>query len=249
MIELRHFPTQRAINQQLPKGGEKQIRAAHDFTDLHRCVIRNYRQLIGRHIVFPPNDEITEIQAGIRGLRSKTLVDELHRFPARHTKTPIMSRGRIKVADRCTPWPAGPWVNRLLVFMVRRGGGLKDVTPRAGAGIKQPRLSQVLPGGQIVFAPFTLRVRRKRSAHVQSFIPAQSKPMKILDDGVAILPSASVFIQVLDSENKFSGGLTGAFLRTPKRYRVPDVKITRRRWGDATAIRNFRFQIADFRLA
>jgi hypothetical protein len=73
--------------------------------------------------------------------------------------------------------------------------------------------------------------------------------MKIIDDGVAKLRPASVVIQVFDSEDELSAGLASTFLRAPKRYRMADVQITRRRWGEAAAIGNFRFQNADFRLA
>ena len=141
MIESRRAQTQGAIDQQLPKRREQQIRAAHHFADLHRCVIRHDRQLISRHIVFSPDDEIAKIHAGDCELRSKAFIDELQRFPNRHAKAPIVPRGRIQVADRATLRAAGSWINRLLVFLVRRAGRLKDVTPRASAGIKQRRVS------------------------------------------------------------------------------------------------------------
>ena len=112
--------------------------------------------------------------------------------------------------------------------MVRCAGGLEDVTPRAGAGINQRRIAQFLPGGQIAFTPFTLDVRRKGSADVRSFIPAQSKPMKVFDDGITKLSPASIPIQIFDPENEPSASLSSAFLRTPKRYGVPDVQITSR---------------------
>jgi hypothetical protein len=112
--------------------------------------------------------------------------------------------------------------------MVRCAGGLKDVTPRAGAGIYQPRIPQFLPGGQIVFAAFALDVRRKSSADIWSFIPAQPKPFKVFDDGITKLRPTSILIQVFDPENEPSASLSSAFLRAPKRYGVPDVQITRR---------------------
>jgi hypothetical protein len=249
VIESRRAQTQRAIDQQLPKCGEEQIRAANYFTDLHRRVIRNYRQLISRHVVFSPNNEIAEIPSGGRALRSKALIDELQRLRIRHTKTPVVPRGRIEVADRSTLRPAGSWINWLLVFMVRRAGGLKDITPRTGAGIKQRRVPQDLPGGQIGLASFTLDVRRERPANVRSLFPSQSKPMKVFDDGLPELRPASIAIQIFDSENELSIGLSSTFLCMPERDRVADMQKARRRRGDAAPIGNFRFQIADFRLA
>jgi hypothetical protein len=133
--------------------------------------------------------------------------------------------------------------------MVRRAGGLKDVAPRTGAGIKQRRVPQFLPGGEIDFAAFTLDIRRKRSAHIRSFIPSQSKPVKVFDDRVAKFSPASIVIQIFYPENELSTGLSSTFLRAPERHRMADVQITSRRRCEAAAVWSFRFQIADFRLA
>ena len=249
VIEARRTPTQRLINQQLPKCGEKQIRAAHDFRDRHPRVIRNYRQLISRHVVFSPDNEIAEIVAGDGALCSKALIGELQCFRIRHAKAPVVPRGRIELAD-CFPFrPAGSWIDRLFIFVVRRSGGLKNIPPGTGAGINQRRVAQFFPRGEIDLAPLTLDVRRKRSANVRSFIPSQSKPAKVFGDGVPEFRPASILIQVLDPENKRSASLAGALLRAPERDCVAGVQITRRRWRDAAAVGNFRFQIADFRLA
>ena len=52
--------------------------------------------------------------------------------------------------------------------------------------------------------------------------------MKVFDDGITKLSPASIPIQIFDPENEPSASLSSAFLRTPKRYGVPDVQITSR---------------------
>jgi hypothetical protein len=133
--------------------------------------------------------------------------------------------------------------------MVRRTRRLQDITPRTGAGINQRRVPQFLPNREINFAPFALGVRRERSAHVGPFIPLQAKPVKIFDDGIAKLCPTPIIIQIFDPENELSIALAGPFLGAPERHRVADVNVTRRRWGNAATVGNFRFQIGDFRLA
>jgi hypothetical protein len=133
--------------------------------------------------------------------------------------------------------------------MVRRTGGFKNIAPRTGAGINQRRVAQFLPRREIDFAPFTLDVGRKCAANVRSFIPSQSKPAKVFDDGVAKFCRAPIVIQIFDSENELSTALLSAFLGAPEGDGMANMKITRRRGRNAAAIRNFRFQISDFRLA
>jgi hypothetical protein len=133
--------------------------------------------------------------------------------------------------------------------MMRRAGGLKNIAPRTGAGINQRRVPQFLPRSEIDCAPFTLDVRRKRSAHVRTFIPSQSKPAQIFDDGVSEFCRTPIAVEIFNAEDQLSAVLFGAFLRAPEGDGMANMKITRRGGSDAAAIGNFRFQIADFRLA
>jgi hypothetical protein len=73
--------------------------------------------------------------------------------------------------------------------------------------------------------------------------------VKIFDDGVSKFCRAPIVIQIFNSQNELSTALLSAFLSTPERDGMAQMKITCRRWGDSTAIGNFRFQITDFRLA
>jgi hypothetical protein len=82
-----------------------------------------------------------------------------------------------------------------------------------------------------------------------AFIPSQSKPAQVFNDGVAEFRRAPIVIQVLDAENELATTPLSAFQGAPEGDGMAKMKITCRRWGDSAAIGNFRFQIADFRLA
>jgi hypothetical protein len=133
--------------------------------------------------------------------------------------------------------------------MVWRTGGLKNIAPRTGTGINQRRVPQFPPRGKIDFAPLALDVRRKRSAQIRPFIPTQSEPAQIFDDGVSKFFRAPIAIEIFDAEDQLSVALFSAFLRAPESAGVTEMKISRRGRCDAAAVGNFRFQIADFRLA
>jgi hypothetical protein len=94
-----------------------------------------------------------------------------------------------------------------------------------------------------------LDVRRKRSTQIRSFIPTQSEPAQIFDNGVSKFRRAPIAIEIFDAEDQLSVVLLGAFLRPPESDGVAEMKITCRGRCDAAAVGNFRFQIADFRLA
>jgi hypothetical protein len=51
--------------------------------------------------------------------------------------------------------------------------------------------------------------------------------MQIFRDRLLKFRTTPVAVQVFDAKNQFTTGLLGAFLRTPKRYGVPEVEITR----------------------
>ena len=73
--------------------------------------------------------------------------------------------------------------------------------------------------------------------------------MQIFHDGVAKFRRAPVAIEILDPKNESPALLFGAFLGPPESDGMPEMKITRRRWGNAAAIGKFRFQFLGLRLA
>jgi len=80
-------------------------------------------------------------------------------------------------------------------------------------------------------------------------VPAQSEPAQIVDNGGPKFGRATIAIEIFDPQDQASLVLGSAFLRAPKGDRVTEMEITRRRRSDPAAVGNFRFQIADFRLA
>ncbi len=91
MAKLRRWKSQRAIEEKLPKGGMKQVRATHQLGDLHGGVIDHDRELIGRDVVFSPDDEVAKVDARDRALRSGDLIEKLQRFFIWDTETPVRS--------------------------------------------------------------------------------------------------------------------------------------------------------------
>src|SRR5688500_3472009 len=77
-----------AIEQQLPSRGNEQVSATHYFRNLHRSVINDHRQLIGRHAIMPPNHKVAEILSCNERLRTDRTIIERNGFAIRHTETP-----------------------------------------------------------------------------------------------------------------------------------------------------------------
>jgi hypothetical protein len=73
-----------------------------------------------------------------------------------------------------------------------------------------------------------LHIRRKWSAHVRPFIPAQSEPAQVVDDGVAKFRGTPIAIEILDPQDQSSEVLFGAFLRAPESDGMSEMKITGR---------------------
>ena len=88
MGKFRGYHTKRAIKQKLPRRADEQIRATHHLGDLHRRVIRNTRELIGRNIVMPPDDKIAKIFSSHEFLCSIISVRERNRLAVGNAETP-----------------------------------------------------------------------------------------------------------------------------------------------------------------
>ena len=79
---------ERAINQNLPRRADQQIRAAHDFGDPHRRIVHDARELICRNIVVPPDHKIAKILSGDKSLFATIFVREGNRFAVGNAETP-----------------------------------------------------------------------------------------------------------------------------------------------------------------
>ena len=89
---------QGAIQQNLARGADEQIRSAHHLGDLHRRVVHGARKLIRRHVVVPPHNEIAKIFSSDKLLPAAISVRERNGFAVRHTKTPGEADCRLGVA-------------------------------------------------------------------------------------------------------------------------------------------------------
>ena len=94
MAKIRRRPLQRAIEEQLPKSGVEQIRAAHHLGDLHDGIVDDHGQLVGRHVVFPPDDKIAKLNPGDGPLLPGALIEKLKCFTLRNAEPPVLF-GRI----------------------------------------------------------------------------------------------------------------------------------------------------------
>src|SRR5438270_11458077 len=100
---------------------------------------------------------------------------------------------------------------------------VRDVFARALARINETTGTQFLPGLYIITTSLALNVRRKRSTDVRPFIPLQSEPSEVLDDGVRVFGAATIAIQIFDPQNQLALSCPRAFLRVPERNRMTKV--------------------------
>ena len=89
MKKIRRRQTKRTIKQNLPRGADEQIRAAHDFGNFHRRVVHDAGELISRHIVVPPDDKIAKIFSGDEFLPAKISIRERNCLAIGNAKAPV----------------------------------------------------------------------------------------------------------------------------------------------------------------
>ena len=87
MKESRRLEPKRTMEQDLSSGGFEQIRSADNFRDLHGSIVNNTGELIRRHIVVPPDDEIAKILSGNKRLRPEMTVAEGNGFAVGNVET------------------------------------------------------------------------------------------------------------------------------------------------------------------
>ena len=101
-------------------------------------------------------------------------------------------------------------------------------------------VTQMLPSLEVERATFALQEG--------TFVPSQAKPSEVLENGFAKFRSATVAIQIFDSQNQSPVPRAAALLRAPESQGMAGMQIAGGRRRETAAIRNFRFQIQDFKL-
>jgi len=91
VVESGRKPFQGAVEQQLPRGAEQQVRAAHNLGNSHRGVVHDAGQLVGGDFGVAPDDEVAEVSAGDELLRAEVLVHKEDHLAVGHAEAPVDS--------------------------------------------------------------------------------------------------------------------------------------------------------------
>ena len=252
VIVLRRIQTQRPIQKKLPRRRLQQIRPTHDLRDPHRRIVDDDRQLIGRHIVAAPHNEVPKIPPRNHPLLLQPQIRKANLLPLRHPKPPIHSArfnpcsdARLGGPAQAKPSrpghnirrPARPRIHRLIIQTIRRPRRLGHIPPRAGARINHPRIPQPLPPLQIVLPPLALGIRTNGPAAVRSLHPRNAQPAQILEYRLHELRTTPLRIQILIAKNQLPMPFGSAPRRNPKRPRMSQMQQPSRRRRQPPAIR------------
>jgi len=126
VVKSWRSPAQGAIQEQLAGGGLQQIRAADDFGDSHFGIVDGDGELICRHVIVAPDDEVAEIAPCAESLMAEMKVEKTELLAIRHSTTPAHT-GRIIEFYSISARAASPGINRLIIRMVWRAGGLREI--------------------------------------------------------------------------------------------------------------------------
>ena len=234
---LPNRQSERANQQQLPRGGLQQIGAAHHFRDSHRRVIGHDRKLIGGHVVAPPDHEVAEVASGDEVLPTLTQIVELGGLAIGNEEPPVHVLRRV-VRFRCAElFPAAAGIERLVVaFLVGSGRRIGQVLARAVAGIDASGIAQLAPGIEVEIAPGALRIGRERPANVRSFLPANAEPAQVFHHRPRKLQLGALRVKVFVAKYQRAAIGLRALECGPEGAGVPDVQQSRRRGRQPSAI-------------
>ena len=103
-----------------------------------------------------------------------------------------------------------------------------QILARAAAGIQKPAVHKLLPCRAIKVSPLALRIRRKRSVHIGTLLPRDSKPMEIFERRIGINSPAALGIEIFHPQRQRPARVARPYIRSPKRPRMANVQIARR---------------------
>ncbi len=82
-----------AVEQELPGGRGEQVFTANDFADLHRVIVGDDGQLVGRKTVLAPDDEVAEVATGNALDAAGASIDKRDCLSVGDAKAPIHGAG------------------------------------------------------------------------------------------------------------------------------------------------------------
>ena len=123
---------------------------------------------------------------------------------------------------------------------VGRAGRLPDVFMRTKARVYKSAGPEPLQSGRIKRASLALVVRPPRPPHVRPLPPLKTEPFEILQHRRDKLQLKARGIQVFVAQDQAAAGGRGPLLGNPKRARVAQVQVTRRRRRQAAPVMGLR---------
>ena len=125
-------------------------------------------------------------------------------------------------------WPAGARVNGLLVVGVGCGKSVTNVASGTGAGVDRVLGKERLEGLSIARKAFALAIAAVRAAEVGSFVPGESEPPEVFEQGFDEFRFTAGLVEIFVSENESSALRTSALLSGPESTGVTEVKVSGR---------------------
>ncbi len=118
---------QRAVEQNLPRGGFEQIFSTHNFSDFHCRVVGHAGKLVTRNAIAPPDNKVAKIHARHKALRTQIPVLKLDGLAVRNAKTPV--RFIWKILQSRNFYRKHPASTRIDWFIVQRLLAFKSWVP------------------------------------------------------------------------------------------------------------------------
>lgn len=230
--KFRRAESKRAVEEELARGGNEQVGAAHHFRDPHGRIVHHHGELVGRHAVAAPHDEVAELLSRDEGLRTEVPVDEGNGFSIGDAEAP----GGFRVSGfefRAPPtgrriWnspPARSRINELVIYGVRRGGRALQVSARAGAGIDEAGGAKLFKGGMVEVGALALIVGGEGAAEIRAFVPLEAEPLEIFQERTDELRTRTRGVEILIAKNQHTVLRARALPGGPEGAGVTEVKV------------------------
>jgi hypothetical protein len=222
-----------AKKKHLSSGGAKKVRSPNDLRYVHRGVVDDNGELVGRHVISTPDHEITEVAAGDKFLGTELQVVESDALTIGNAEAPVQSGGIVCIA-RFLAAAAG--IDGLVVrglgqsgsILVRSLGGLREVFARTRARVDGSAAHKIAPCFEVESASLALLVRGKGAADVGAFVPLETEPAKIFVHRALKLGAGTIWIQVFVAKNKHAAGGAGTLVGCPEGAGVPEMEVSSR---------------------